>query len=66
MNFKIIKTKKEYQTYLERVDELLDKKLSLASPESEELRIALLLIKRYEDAHFPIAYPDPRNGNNTP
>src|SRR4051812_29863084 len=59
MKLKIIKTKKEYQAYLNWIDEMFNKKISPNSPEGEELQVALLLIKQYEDAHFPIPYPDP-------
>jgi HTH-type transcriptional regulator/antitoxin HigA len=59
MKLRVIKTKKEYAAYLEWVDELFDRKVSLASPEGEELQVALLLIKQYEDVHFPIPFPDP-------
>jgi HTH-type transcriptional regulator/antitoxin HigA len=58
MKLKIIKTKKEYQTYLDWVDEIFDKKVSVNSREGEELQVALLLIKQYEDAHYPIPVPD--------
>lgn len=51
---KVIKTKKEYQAYLDWVDELFDKKVTPNSPEGEELQVALLLIKQYEDACFPV------------
>ena len=59
MKLKVIKTKKEYQAYLIWVDELFDKKVAFNSPEGEDLQVALLLIKQYEDAQFPIPYPDP-------
>jgi len=59
MKLKLIKTKKEYQAYLNWVDELFDKKVAVDSPEGEDLQVALLLIKQYEDAHFPIPLPDP-------
>ncbi len=59
MTLKIIKTKKEYLAYLNWVDELFDSKISPESQEGEKLQVALLLIKQYEDAHFPIPYPDP-------
>jgi len=59
MILKLIKTKKEYLAYLDWVDELFDKKVSRSSPEGEELQVALLLIKQYEDTHFPIPFPDP-------
>lgn len=38
---------------------MFDKKTPSNSPEGEALQVALLLIKQYEDAHFPIPYPDP-------
>lgn len=59
MTLKVIKTKKEYQTYLNWVDEQFDRKPEPASLEGEKLQVALLLIKQYEDIHFPIPYPDP-------
>ena len=59
MTLRVIKTKKEYLAYLNWVDELFDTKISPESEEGEKLQVALLLIKQYEDAHFPIPYPDP-------
>jgi len=59
MKLKIIKTKKEYNAYLNWVDEMFDKKVKPGSAEGEDLQVALLLIKQYEDEHFPIPYPDP-------
>jgi len=59
MKLKVIKTKKEYQAYLHWVDEMFDQKVAPNSPEGEEVQVALLLIKQYEDVHFPIPYPDP-------
>ena len=45
MKPKIIKTEKEYDTYLNWVDEMLDKKIKRDTPEGENLQIILLLIK---------------------
>jgi len=59
MELKIIKTKKEYQTYLNWVDEMFDKKVKPNSADGEKVQVALLLIKQYEDIHFPIPIPDP-------
>lgn len=59
MKLKPIKTKKEYEAYLGWVDELFDKKVKPDSAEGEELQVALLLIKQYEDEHYPIPIPDP-------
>ncbi len=59
MKLKPIKTKKDYEAYLEWVDSLFDKKPKPNSPDGELLQVALLLIRDYEDKHFPISVPDP-------
>jgi HTH-type transcriptional regulator/antitoxin HigA len=59
MELKTIKTKKEYQAYLDWVDELLNKKVKPASPLGEKLQVALILIKQYEDDNYPVPLPDP-------
>src|SRR5260221_12614001 len=59
MKLKIITSKKEYEQYLNWVDAMFDKKVKPATSEGEKLQIALLLIKQYEDKHYPIPLPDP-------
>ena len=59
MKLKPIKTKKEYEAFLNWVDELFDKKVKASTFQGEELQVVLLLIKQYEDEHFPIPKPDP-------
>ena len=59
MELKIIKSKKQYQEYLNWVDKKFDKKIRPTSPEGEKVQVALLLIKQYEDANYPIPLPDP-------
>ena len=59
MKLKPIKTKKEYEDLLEWIDLLFDKKVKADSPEGEQLQIALLLIKQYEDEHYAVPFPDP-------
>ena len=59
MELKIIKTEELYQDYLNWVDELFDKQLSPDTKEGEMLQVALLLIKQYEDANYPVPMPDP-------
>lgn len=59
MELKTIKSKKEYNAYLNWADELFDKKAKPNSPEGEKLKVVLLLIKQYEDEHYPIPVPDP-------
>src|ERR1700730_6563593 len=59
MKLKPIKSKKDYEAYLEWVDNLFDKKVKPNSPEGEALQVALLLIKVYEDKYYPVPAPDP-------
>lgn len=59
MQLKPIRTKKEYETYLNWVDEMFDKKVKAHSSEGEQLQVALLLIKQYEDEHYPVPTPNP-------
>jgi HTH-type transcriptional regulator / antitoxin HigA len=59
MELRPIKTNKQYEAYLEWVDEHFDKKVKSSSPDGQKLQVALLLIKQYEDERFPIPIPDP-------
>jgi HTH-type transcriptional regulator/antitoxin HigA len=59
MELKIIKTKKQYEQYLNWVDVQFDNKVKSNSPQGEKLQVSLLLIKQYEDANYPIPLPDP-------
>lgn len=59
MELKIIKTKKKYEEFLDWVDILFDRKVKADSPQGNKLQVALLLIKQYEDANYPIPLPDP-------
>jgi HTH-type transcriptional regulator/antitoxin HigA len=59
MKFKVIKNKKQYNEYLAIADALLAKKIKKNSAQGEELELLLVLIKHYEDQHFPIEHPDP-------
>lgn len=57
MNLKPIKTKKDYQQALERLELIFDSKKG--TKEGDELEILGILINQYEDEHFPIDLPDP-------
>ena len=57
MIIKPIKTKKDYQSALERLELIFDSKKG--SQEGDELEILGILIEKYEDEHFPIGFPDP-------
>lgn len=58
MKITIIKNKKEYETILSYVDELFDKKVKKGSPEGDQLELLLLVVKDYEDKHYPIKCSD--------
>jgi HTH-type transcriptional regulator/antitoxin HigA len=57
MTLKPIKTKKDYQDALVRLDEIFDAKPG--SAEGDELEILGILIDTYEKVHYPIDFPDP-------
>jgi HTH-type transcriptional regulator / antitoxin HigA len=58
MKLKVITSKREYEASLEWVDEMFDKKVKPASPDGEKLQVMLILIKEYEDRHYPVPPPD--------
>ena len=57
MTIRPIKTEKDYQEALERLDVIFDAKVG--TPESDEADILGLLIDEYEKKHYPIDAPDP-------
>jgi HTH-type transcriptional regulator/antitoxin HigA len=57
MTIKPIKTKKDYQQALGRLEQIFDAKKN--SEEGYELEVLSILIEKYEDEHFPIGFPDP-------
>ncbi len=57
MTIKTIKTKKDYQNALKRLELIFDSKIG--STEGDELEILGILIEKYENEHFPIGFPDP-------
>jgi HTH-type transcriptional regulator/antitoxin HigA len=58
MSHKIIHTKKEYEAALQRMEHIFDAKMG--TPEGEEADELSMLIKNYEDIHYPIDKPDPQ------
>jgi len=52
MTVKPIKTKKEYQQAMERLEVLFDAKKG--TPEGDELEVLSILIEKYEDEHVDI------------
>jgi HTH-type transcriptional regulator / antitoxin HigA len=59
MELKIIKTKKQYEQFLDWVDVQFENKVKANTSQGEKLQVALLLIKQYEDTNYPIPLPDP-------
>jgi HTH-type transcriptional regulator/antitoxin HigA len=57
MNIKPIKTEKDYQAALNRLEEIFD--APEGTPESDELDVLGILIDEYEKEHYPIESPDP-------
>ena len=57
MKIKPIKTEKDYNQALERLEEIFDAKKGTAK--GDELEVLSLLIEKYEDEKFPIDLPDP-------
>ena len=58
MNLKPIKTEEEYEAMMLWIDTQFDLGIPYDSPAGEQLQIALLLIKSFEDTHYAIHLPD--------
>ena len=57
MNWKVIKTKKEYATAVKRTMAIFQ--AESGTPEADELDLLLVLVKDYEDKHIVIPDVDP-------
>lgn len=57
MKVKILKTEKDYEKALSRLDEIFDAPTN--AKEGDEAELLVLLIEKYEDEHYPIGPPDP-------
>ena len=57
MTLRSIKTKKEYQNALSRLEVIFDAKPG--SSQGDELEVLGILIDKYEQDHYPIDFPDP-------
>ena len=57
MNIKPIKTEKDYQEALKRLEEIFDAPID--SQESEEADVLAILVDEYEKQNYPIETPDP-------
>ena len=57
MTVRPIKTKKDYQNALSRLETIFDAKPG--SAQGDELEVLGILIDKYEKEHYPIDFPDP-------
>jgi HTH-type transcriptional regulator / antitoxin HigA len=57
MKIKPIRTEKDYETVLARIEEIFDAEPD--TPEGDELEILASLIETYEKKNYPIGLPDP-------
>lgn len=57
MNIKPVKTKKEYEAAMKRLEKIFDSKPN--TKEGDELEVLSLLVDQYEKEKFPIDFPDP-------
>lgn len=57
MEIKPVKTKKDYEQAMKRLESIFDAKAG--TPQGDELEILSLLIEKYENKNFPIDLPDP-------
>jgi HTH-type transcriptional regulator/antitoxin HigA len=57
MKVRPIKTEKDYEQALQRLEAVFDARLN--SVDGDELDILTILIDQYEQSHFPIDLPDP-------
>jgi HTH-type transcriptional regulator/antitoxin HigA len=57
MEIKPIRTEKDYEAALARIEEIFD--ADLGTPEGDELEILASLVETYEKKNYPIGLPDP-------
>jgi HTH-type transcriptional regulator/antitoxin HigA len=57
MTLKLIKTKKDYNEAMKRLEEIFDSQPG--TKEGDELELLSMLIEKYENEYFPVTSPDP-------
>ena len=57
MDIKAIKSEKDYNQALTRLDAIFHAEVD--TPEGDEAEVLSILIEKYEDEHYPIGMPDP-------
>jgi HTH-type transcriptional regulator/antitoxin HigA len=59
VEIKVIKTDEEHETALVEFETSLNANPPAGTPEADRLELLALLIRDYEDEHYPIPSPDP-------
>ncbi|SDG98951.1 HTH-type transcriptional regulator / antitoxin HigA [Dyadobacter soli] len=54
-----IKSNEQYQSYLARIYDLMQSDIKPDSEEADELEVLSILVKEYENVHFPVPKPNP-------
>ena len=54
---KVIRTEREYEAVLKRIEQIMDALSD--TPEGDELELLSTLVELYKDKHYPIDSPDP-------
>lgn len=57
MKVKVIKTEKDYEQAMLRLEEIFH--APAETPEGDEADLLSILVEKYEDEHYPIEAPDP-------
>ena len=57
MDIKAIKSEKDYNQALTRLETIFHAEMD--TPEGDEAEVLSILIEKYEDGHYPIGMPDP-------
>jgi len=59
MDIKPIKTEKDYDNALDRVDLLMNLNPDIGTSQSDELEVLVMLIEKYEEKNWSISEPEP-------
>lgn len=57
MEYKIIKTKAQYEDYLAQIEQIMDAEPN--TPDGDKLELLALLVQKYEEDNFPFPEADP-------
>jgi HTH-type transcriptional regulator/antitoxin HigA len=60
---KPIKNNKQYDGALARIYSLMQKDIKANSADSDELEVLSILVKQYEQGHYPVPKPRPLEAN---